>query len=404
MKPLRIGILTPTFLPKCSGAEIFHHNLAVRLAAAGHHPAVLAPASRVRALRACGWDLPYAVEVFPEKAWHLMKRHAGMGLWLSRLAMGRLQRKHRFDVWHAVVLYPAGVAFADWQSHSRVPGLIRAVGDDVGGIPGRVHEDWKQQLLRTKLPLVQGMVALSADMAGELAGLGVDRDRIRIIPNAVESSRFEGPRPDRAEVLRGLGVPPDSFVFLCVARNHPQKDFPTLFAALRELLDRATGRDVRLVVAGREASGLAAAAEAAGVADRVHLVELGAGSGGNEPPLLPPPRLVGLYRTADAFVIASLLEGFSSAILEAMAAGLPLVVTDVPGIRGVVGPDREGLVVPCGDPRALASAMERLSGDGELRRRLSDGGRVTSRQYSWATVTSSYLELYGELIGRQERA
>ncbi len=404
MKSRRIGILTPTFLPKCSGAEVFHHNLAGHLAKAGHRPVVLAPRSRIRSLQSCGWNLPYELDAYPEKLWSFMKHHARLALWLNRCALSRLQRKHRFDVWHTVVLYPSGVSFADWQDRSRVPGLVRAVGDDVGGLPGRGHREWIRRLLHDKLPRAQSVVALSAGMADELHALGVPRGKIRTMPNAVDCARFEGVFPGRAEVRGRLGLPPDAFVFLCVARNHPQKDFPTLFRAFRALRERMPGHEVHLAVAGRGAPSLRNEAEAAGLRDTVHFFEFGGAACGNAAPVMPPPELVDLYRASDAFVLSSLLEGFSSALLEAMAASLPVVATAAPGIRDVVRPDVEGLLVPCGDSVALERAMGDMVGNPALRSRLGDAARETARQYSWPAVTEAYARLYEELIAERGRA
>lgn len=403
MKPRRIGILTPTFLPKCSGAEVFHHNLAVRLTEAGHCPVVLAPRSYVRRLRGCGWKLPYEVARYPEKFWNFMKHHEGAALWLNRRALDHLQRKYRFDVWHSVVLYPAGVSFADWQSRSRVPGLVRAVGDDVSGLPGRGHNARISRLLRDKLPKAQTLVALTSGMADELQAIGVDRDKIRIMPNAVDCARFEGETRNRGELRGRAGLPADAFVFLCVARNHPQKDFPTLFDAFRTLRGTMPDCQVHLVVAGRGAPSLQSDAEAAGIADRVHLFEFGGETGDNEAPVMPPPGLVDLYRISDAFVLSSLLEGFSSALLEAMAASLPVVATDAPGIRDVIRRDVEGLLVPCGGTEALAKAMAEVVTDPERRRRLAAAGAAAARKYSWPEVTSAYMALYEELIAAERR-
>ncbi|MBE2180725.1 MAG: glycosyltransferase family 4 protein [Chthoniobacterales bacterium] len=404
MKSRRIGILTPTFLPKCSGAEVFHHNLAGHLVKAGHRPVVLAPRSRIRRLHSCGWKLPYELDAYPAQFWGFMKHHVGVALWLNRRALSRLQQKHRFDVWHTVVLYPSGVSFADWQSRSRVPGLVRAVGDDVGGLPGNGHQEWMKRLLHDKLPRAQSVVALSAGMADELSTLGVPRRKIRTMPNAVDCARFEGTFPGREAVRGRLGLPPDAFVFLCVARNHPQKDFPTLFRAFRSLRERMPGHEVHLAVAGRSVPSLRNEAKAAGLTDTVHFFEFGGTPCGNAAPVMPPPELVDLYRAADAFVLSSLLEGFSSALLEAMAASLPVVATDAPGIREVVRPDVEGMLVPCGDAVALAKAMGDIVEHPELRRRLADAARETARRYSWPVLTEAYARLYEELIAERGRA
>ena len=396
MKALHIAILAPTFLPKCSGAEVFHHNLATRLVGAGHRVTVLAPRARARQLRAENWDLPYDIVAYPDRRWNWLKRHRGFGFWLNRRALDRLQRKHQFDVWHAFVLYPAGVVLADWQRHSGVPGLVRAVGDDVSGLPLRRHAAHVAESLRAKLPAAAALVALSNEMAAELSSLGLAREKIRILPNAVDAARFAPSPEDRRAVRAGLGIADNAFVFLCVARNHPQKDFPTLFAAFREVRQRNPQREVHLIIAGRDAEGLGVQTGDFGSA--VHLCQFGAENPASGVPPMPPDKLVGLYLAADAFVLSSLLEGFSSALVEAMAAGLPLVVTDAPGIRGVVENDREALTVPVGSPALLADALERIMADAPLRARLSAAARTTATRYAWPTVVASYVDLYRELI------
>lgn len=397
MKPLRVAILTPTFLPKCAGAEIFHHNLASQLAAVGHHPVVVAPRWCARELKTRGWELPYEVEGYPANLWSYLKRSAPLAFWLNRRALSRLQRKHRFDVWHGVVLFPAGVCLVDWQERSRVPGLVRAVGDDVRGLPGRGHAPWVEAILRDKLPRARTVVALSESMADELVELGVGRERTRVLPNAVDGTRFAS-GPDRQALRDALGIPEGAFVFLCVARNHPQKNHPVLFRAFRRLVAARPQCDLRLLLAGRDTPALQSEAESCGVADRVGFFEFGAPAGTTTAPVMPPQGLVDLYRAADAFVLASVLEGFSSALLEAMAAELPVVATDVPGIREVVRSGDNGLLVACGDEEGLARAMAEVSGSPELRGRLSSGAGETAGHFTWPAVTSAYLGLYRELI------
>jgi len=398
MKALHLAILAPTFLPKCSGAEVFHHNLAARLAGEGNRVTVIVPRARARQLRAQDWELPYDIESYPDKRWHWIKRHRGLAFWLNRRALDVLQRRHRFDVWHAFVLYPAGVVLADWQRRSGVPGLVRAVGDDVSGLPSRGHAAHVAQALRDKLPSAGALVALSRDMADELSDLGVPPEKIRILPNAVEAERFAASPAARRAARAELGLGDDAFIFLCVARHHPQKDFPTLLAAFRELRAAEPGRDLHLVIAGRDAAGLRP--QLGDLAAFVHLREFGAETPARGVPSMPPPKLVGLYLAADAFVLSSLLEGFSSAVVEAMAAGLPLVVTDAPGLRGVVTHDREGLLVPVRAPAALAAAQRRIVTEAGLRERLSAAGRATAARYSWPAVAGAYTALYRELIDR----
>jgi len=395
VKPLRIAIFTPTFLPKFSGAEIFHHNLASHLAAAGHQPTVIMPRPRYRQLGERGWHLPYATESYPGNFWSYFKYSAPLAFWLNRWALIRLQRRHRFEVWHAVVLFPAGVCLVDWQRRSRVPGLLRPVGDDVKGLPGEGHSAQVHALLRSKLPSAQAVIALSSGMAEDLESLGVEATRIFRIPNAVDARRLARPA-DRTRQRAAAGLPDEAFVFLCVARNHPQKDFPTLFAAFRQLLER-TDHPVFLAIAGRGAPGLQAQAAAAGVGERVKFFEFGM-TPGETVPRTPPQGLVDLYHAADAFVLSSLLEGFSSALVEAMAAGLPVVATDAPGIHEVLVDGDTALLSPCGDPVALSASLQRIVRDADLRQSLATAARDEAAIYDWPAVTTAYVDLYRKLI------
>lgn len=391
MKPLRIAILTPTFLPKCAGAEVFHHNLAMRLAREGHLPTVIAPRGAVQKLRERAWSLPYEVEPFGTRLWGWLGKGVPGSLRLNRRALSQLQRRHRFDVWHAVVLFPAGVCFADWQARSGVPGLVRAVGDDVSGLPGRGHGKRISGLLRRHLPSAQAVVALSGSMADELQSLGISRPRLHIIPNAVDCPRF-APGPDKTSLRAARGWSEDEFVFLCVARNHPQKDYPTLFRAFRMILEK--NPRVRLAVAGRGVPALRG--ELGDISGRVDLYEFGTPEGKGGVPPMPSQDLVELYRGADAFVMTSLLEGFSSALVEAMASGLPVIASDAPGIREVAR--HHGILVTPGDAAGFASAMGELASSSGMRSQLCARSLEAARPYSWEAVTERYVSLYRTLL------
>lgn len=397
MKPLRLAIFTPTFLPKCAGAEIFHHNLATQLAKAGHHPVVIAPRKNIREIQKRGWNLPYDLVGYPANFWSYFKRSVPFTFWLNRRVLSRLQRQYRFDAWHAAVLFPTGVCLLDWQERSGVPGLVRAVGDDVRGLPGHGHESRVEAILRDKMPRASMVVALSEGMVHDLGALGVKKVHTRILPNAVEGERFSV-GPERAALRAARRLTPGTFAFLCVARNHPQKNYSLLFRAFRRLVETHPHHDVRLLVAGRGAPALRAEAEAGGLAEKVEFFEFGMSIQGTEIPVMPSQELVNLYRAADAFALASLLEGFSSALLEAMAAALPIVATDVTGIREVIRSGENGILVPSNDEVSLARAMSDIMTLPDLRQKLIAGALTTARQFTWPRVTSAYDALYRELI------
>ena len=104
----------------------------------------------------------------------------------------------------------------------------------------------------------------------------------------------------------------------------------------------------------------------------------------------------------DAFVLPSSLEGIPRCVLEAMAAQVPVIATDIPGCRDVVHDGQTGLLVPLGDARAMASAIERLAGDAVLRARLGTAGKaLVESEFSAATMAARYLDLYRRVAARK---
>lgn len=380
---MKIAIFTPTFLPKCSGAEIFHHNLALRLAGLGHEPVVIMPRGLKRRLDMSPLAPEYATVGYPSNQWSLFKRWPAGAYLLSRWTLDRIQARHRFDVWHSVVLSPTGCSFADWQSKRGIAGLVRAVGDDVpidgaSNIPAHVGKS---------ISRARCVVSLSQGMTRGLVLAGVKEGRIVEIPNAVDLNLFQGDF-NRAEFIAQKGV--SGRICLCVARNHPQKDLPTLFQAFAELR-RSMREPVRLVVAGR---GMRDYPLDPGLVDSVDLLELIPG----DPLEFPPAELIRWYRSADLFVMTSEVEGFSTALVEAMAAGLPVVATDVAGIRERVESGKSGFLCSQGDARGIAGAMRRLLQDETERRCFGEAAARSVSRFSWENTVCEYLEVYKNLV------
>ena len=161
------------------------------------------------------------------------------------------------------------------------------------------------------------------------------------------------------------------------------------------------------MVAGRDVHKLEPEVNRRGLQDIVRLAEIGVAQ---SPPLnaftleLPTTAMIDLYRAADAFVMSSLLEGFSSALLEAMAAALPVIVTDSTGCADFVREENSGLIVPPRDPARLAQAMATVIEDAQTRRELSVRSSQRAARFDWPRVLDRYLEIYGQLVTTQEQA
>lgn len=199
-----------------------------------------------------------------------------------------------------------------------------------------------------------GVVACNPDVAAPMRMAG---SRLHVVPHGVDLSRFTPGPAAGGSHLR----------LLVVARLVEKKGLPVLVAAVARL--RSPVR-LRILGAGPQRSLLEAAVVAAGIADRVEL-----------PGPVTHAELPGCFAEADVVVVPSVVDGggdrdgLPNVVLEAMASGLPVVASDVGAIGTAVTHQETGLLVPPGDPDALAVALDRLAGSAQLRATLGSAGR-----------------------------
>ncbi|OGL05275.1 MAG: hypothetical protein A3J45_04130 [Candidatus Rokubacteria bacterium RIFCSPHIGHO2_02_FULL_69_13] len=169
-----------------------------------------------------------------------------------------------------------------------------------------------------------------------------------------------------------------------MTRFHPIKGVRYLIEALPHVLQHEPAAYLVLWGDGPERPTLEARAQELGIADRVRLA-------GFQP---DATRFLGMV---DCFVLPSLSEGFSFALLEAMAAGRPIVATRVGGIPEVVRDAEQGLLVPAADPGALATAIVRVLRDEALAQGLGREARAASERYTLAAHAASLQQVYREV-------
>ncbi len=190
---------------------------------------------------------------------------------------------------------------------------------------------------------------------------GIPPSRIEVIYNGVDPARFEQ-LVDRGSARRSLGLSDGDLAITCVARLHPVKDHPTLVRAFALTLDRVP--NARLVlVGGGDDTDLRALAHSLGVGERVTFTGV-------------RRDIPEVYAGSDLFAMASLSEGTSVTLLEAMLSERAAVVTDVGGNPEIVEREQTGVLVPRGDFTAMGNAMTELLLDPARRMALGTRGRT----------------------------
>jgi glycosyltransferase involved in cell wall biosynthesis len=212
---------------------------------------------------------------------------------------------------------------------------------------------------------------------------GLPVRKVITIHNGIDTGAFaiQPSADDRAAQRRGLGIGADDLVIACVARLESVKDHATLLRALA-VVAVAKPR-VRLLLVGDGTQRAALQRQAAGLSPNV----IFAGRRDDVAALLP---------LCDLFALASTSEGLPLTILEAMAAGLPCVATDVGAVGEAVRDGETGRLVPAGDEATLAAALLDLLRDPGLRRRLgAEGQRRAQAQFDLRMMVRRYQDLWG---------
>ena len=230
------------------------------------------------------------------------------------------------------------------------------------------------------LGLIDAIVCVSRRQREILAGRGVPDDKMVIIPNGVDPARFQDATP------AALPTPPGQKILIQVANFMPDKDFQTLLRAAAMLAKRRD--NFHLVLVGRGTDGPAAmrAIASAGAADVVT-------------PLGRRDDVPNLLAAADVFVLSTHSEVFSVATLEAMAAGKPVITSDIPAFEEMFTPPSEGIRTPAGDAEALAGAIGRVLDDPALARSLGAAAGRRVEQFTRDRMVAQLLRLFDEPAG-----
>lgn len=231
-------------------------------------------------------------------------------------------------------------------------------------------EHWAYQ--RSKV-----IAAVSEKVAVEIRANGTDSERIEVVYNGVDTSAFVAARragSDRAS----FSLPGDACLLLFVGDlRTPRKNLDTVMKALLQLPS-----NVHLAVAGYiPGSPYPEEAKALGIGERVHFLGL-------------VKNMPTLMHSVDAFVFPSRYEAMSLSLLEALAAGLPIITAKTAGGAEIIGADCGIVLDDPDDATALAGAIAKLADAPDLRREMGAAARLLADQFGWARMARRYLDLY----------
>ncbi|MFB9968170.1 glycosyltransferase family 4 protein [Sinosporangium siamense] len=366
---MRIGIVCPYTWEVPGGVQAHIRDLAEALARDGHQVWVMAPAAEDADLPPYVTSAGRAVPV----PYNGSVARLAFGF-LSAARVRRWIKEGAFDVLHVhEPAVPSVGLLACWVAR--------------GPIVATFHASYRRSramsvagpMLQSALEKITGRIAVS-DAARKTLVEHVGGDAV-LIPNGVTVGRYE-----QAEPLPGWG-PGGGVIGFLGRMDEPRKGLPVLLEAFALLA--AKRPDVRLLIAGPGDEDEVYEQVPAEYRDRVGVLGL-----------VSEEDKIRAYHSVDVFCAPNLGgESFGIVLTEAMSAGAPILASDIPAFRRVLGDGQAGVLFPTGDARALARAADELLDDPERRAKLAVEARQAVLKYDWSTVARDVVRVYETVVG-----
>ncbi len=377
---MRVALVGDHYYPDIGGAPHYAFELSLQLVKLGIEAVVVTHAHPGQ---------PEEEEIAGVK----IKRVKGLVLNNSHRAASPLAFRHchkyildgKFDVVHGLDIYsPMALIVIPFAHRHRIPCVLtcHTVMDSPFSI-------FLQRPMGLTLRRTDRLIAVSRASARFCCLLGCPEKKITVVPNGVDLSCFNG-NVDAFVMREELGVGDESLV-VTASRLVKRKNPNLLISAFAKVLKVVSDAKLAIAGSGREQDNLSRQIKGLNIANSVFMV------GG-----LEKEKIAQLMAAADVFVLPSKMESFGLALLEASAAGVPVVCSNAGGVPEVFQDGFNALLYPPGDDIAMAKAIIRLIQDRELAKTISANAVATSRRFTWEIAAERTLRVYEEVL--QENA
>ena len=397
-----VAIVTTYYRPVLGGAESAAEHLATYLVRRGHEVLVVTKRTSTEHPREETRDGVRIIRTPPLGA----RRASGKWFAIPWIVQALLRHRSHFRVICCVDFRGIGIAAliaGHWTGspvifHAQTEGalsgarLVTALGS-VGVAPHGSLARVATWPIRAVYGRARAILCISRSIEREALACGIPRDRVAYVPNPVDAARFTAvPSGERPALRRSLGLPVDATIAVYVGRLSREK-------GVMDLVEAWSGLNVPntlLLVVGPDMTGNP---WDVGPAARALVADRGIGASVRFVGGQPSESIAKWLQCADLAVQPSHFEAFGMSAAEAMAVGLPVIASDVGGLRDFVKGGVNGLLVPPHDPPALREALRRLLTDAPLRQRLGQAAVATGRSFDEHIVLEMFATRIDQLAG-----
>jgi glycosyltransferase involved in cell wall biosynthesis len=385
----KILVFTGNFLPLVGGAELVIYNICKNLHTTGYDVLLLCGGTKRDSIRAQKMhSIHFPVVRYPYR--FFLSGQLGLNSIISFLFLFYFMTVKGYKTVHA-----------HWAFH---PGFVCSVlkkivpfrfiltlhgGNDFQSSNNYNAERYFLSKRKKAVRAVQAadfITAISPSMQADIEAVIPKKhyDRIKLIPNGFDPDKLL--HGDAVDIRKRHIVSSEECIILSVGRNDRVKNHEYKFRILNQLrvTHPAIFNSIRMIIIGPGCKSLSSLNSYSTVSDRVILIDE-----------LPQNDLSSYYKQSTIYLQTSLVEGFGMTVVEAMAFGKPIMVTDVPGLRDLVS-SKNGFVLPLNCPEKFSEAIADLCMNDKLLNLMSISSVMSAQAYQWGNVMEMYKEVYSK--------
>ena len=303
------------------------------------------------------------------------------------LAVWRAHKNNPFDIIHCHGVAIGGKRAAVLRKWLEIPVVMTPHGEDIQRIPEigyglRLDPKW-DKIIEQNLMAADAVTAISQSVARELKH--IDQNKIYMIANGVHISNY-GKRESQF-LRKKLELDVSTNIILSVGRNHIKKGYADGIRAMERLLIDYKYENFHYALVGRGVSELMPLVIEKNLDMKVSLIEE-----------ISPDQVRDCYHSSQIFFSPSIVEGLSLVSIEAIACGLPLIATNVPGNEDIVLENDCGLVVENKNPVDMARGLHALLIDREKQEAFSQKALSGAQNYDWQGIAKRYYDVYAKVL------
>lgn len=377
---MKIGYITPTYLPLMGGTEVAIYEIGKRFVKKGYDITIIT--------QDAGFLKPN--EFVDGLKIHRVHRKTGkIGYIATPLKVLKkikeLDKAKNFDILHQFHLFPLGGASILAKKKLKKPLVTSLMGGEIYSLTNPLPKIFNPYLTGV-MNNSDAITSPCNDYAGYAKKRGVKREVI-VIPHGVDLADFN---PDRYsdEIRKSFGIYDDEIMVLSLQRLHKLKGVEYLITAIPGVIEKTP--NVKFIIVGK-------GPEKEKLEELVKKLDIGRNvifTG-----FVPHGEKLSAAAACDIFAFHSNYESFGIVLVEAMASGKPVISTDVGAIPEIVDDGKTGIIVPPRDSKAFADAILKLVEDKNLRTKMGiEGRKKAEREYGWDKIVERYEGIYESLI------